>query len=147
MKKPFWKEKKTEQMTPQEWESLCDGCGRCCLEKLEDEETGEVAYTSVACRFLDTWTCRCTCYNDRYNQMPDCLEMTPQNIGMFEWLPRTCAYRLVNEGRDLCSWHPLITGDPDSVHDAGISVRHKVISAKHVSPDQLEAYILDINTI
>ncbi len=147
MKKSFWKEKKLEQMTPHEWELLCDGCGRCCLEKLEDEDTGEVFYTSVSCCFLDTWTCKCICYDERYKKTQDCLEMTPEEIGTLEWLPRTCAYRLIHEGKDLYNWHPLISGDPETVHDAGISVRHKVISAKHVSPEQLEAYILDIDTL
>ncbi len=143
MGKLFWKEKKLLEMTTQEWESLCDGCGRCCLEKLEDPDTGEVFYTSVTCQFLDTWACRCICYKERNILMPDCLEMMPGEISAIQWLPKTCAYRRIHEGHDLSWWHPLVSGDAETVHKAGISVRHKVISATHVLPDQLEAYILD----
>ncbi len=143
MKKPFWKEKTLIEMTKQEWESLCDGCGRCCLEKLEDSETREVFYTSVTCKLFDTWACRCICYKERNILMPDCLEMIPSEIGTIQWLPKTCAYRRIYEGHDLFWWHPLVSGDAETVHKAGISVRNKVISANQVLPDQLDAYILD----
>ncbi|MFH2066762.1 MAG: YcgN family cysteine cluster protein [Pseudomonadota bacterium] len=142
-KRPFWEEKTLEQMTKEEWEQLCDGCGRCCLEKLEDEDTGEVHYTSVACRYLDTWTCRCLDYPDRIRNMPDCLMINPKMIREIHWLPKTCAYRRILEGKGLADWHPVVSGNRESVHHAGISVRNKVISANHVMQDDLEAYIID----
>lgn len=113
-------------MTPEEWESLCDGCGLCCLVKLEDEETGEVRYTDVSCTLFDAGACRCRDYANRSAQMPDCLRLTPQNVRRLSWLPSTCAYRLVAERRDLPWWHPLVSGDPETVHAAGISVRDRV---------------------
>jgi uncharacterized cysteine cluster protein YcgN (CxxCxxCC family) len=129
-------------MTPGEWDSLCDGCGRCCLFKLEYEETGQVYYTSVACGHLDIDTCRCTCYANRAAVLPECLVLTPDKIDEFQWLPMTCAYRRLSEGKELAWWHPLVSGDPDTVHQADISVRDKVISEKYASMDNLEAYIL-----
>ena len=124
---PFWRAKTLEAMTPDEWESLCDGCGRCCLAKLEDEETGEVAYTDVACRLLDIGTCRCINYDERTRYVPDCIVLTPETIAAIGWMPSTCAYRLIKEGKDLPAWHPLVSGDPDAVHRAGISVRGRVV--------------------
>ena len=141
--RPFWKTKRLADMTPREWESLCDGCGRCCLEKIEDEDTGEVAYTCVPCPLLDSERCRCRAYADRHRLIPDCLVMTPESVARFHWLPRTCAYRLIAEGRDLPAWHPLVSGDPESVHRAGISVRGKVAVRRYVDLDHLEAYIID----
>ena len=141
----FWEIKTLSEMTREEWESLCDGCGRCCLEKLQELSTGKTRYTSVACELLDIETCRCTAYEQRLEKMPDCLSMTPENIRMFRWLPRTCAYRLILEGKPLPEWHPLISGNPDSVHDAGISVRGKVVSGRYVHPDDLENFIIDWN--
>ena len=141
--KPFWEEKTLAQMTRAEWEQLCDGCGRCCLEKLEDEDTGEVFYTSVACQYLDTWTCRCLDYQDRIRNVPDCLMIHPGMIQEIHWLPQTCAYRRIIEGKGLADWHPAVSGNVESVHDAGISVRNKVISVNNISEDDLEAYILD----
>jgi uncharacterized cysteine cluster protein YcgN (CxxCxxCC family) len=138
----FWKTKPLADMTRQEWESLCDGCARCCLEKIEDADTGEVAYTCVACPLLDSQHCRCRAYADRHRLIPDCLVMTPASVKTFHWLPRTCAYRLIAEGRDLPSWHPLVSGDPDSVHRAGISVRGKVVAQRYVDLEHLEAYII-----
>ena len=123
---PFWRTRTLDQMSPAEWESLCDGCGRCCLVKLEDEETGEIGYTDVGCTLLDGGTCRCRSYPTRQAIVPDCLALTPEAVRTTPWLPRTCAYRLVAEGRDLAAWHPLVSGDPDSVHRAGISVRGRV---------------------
>ena len=122
----FWRRKTLTEMTPEEWESLCDGCGKCCLHKLEDELTGQVAYTTVACRLLDTETARCGAYGERHERVPECVRLSPGNLP--PWLPNTCAYRLVEAGRDLPDWHPLKTGDPDSTHQAGVSVRGRVIS-------------------
>ena len=116
-------------MTAAEWESLCDGCGRCCLNKLEDIDTGRIEWTDVACRLLDGESCRCRNYKRR-RLVPDCVQLTPESVRALSWLPPTCAYRLVEEGRDLYWWHPLVSGDPESVHDAGISVRARTVSEK-----------------
>jgi uncharacterized cysteine cluster protein YcgN (CxxCxxCC family) len=113
-------------MAQAEWESLCDGCARCCLVKLEEEESGEIHFTDVACTFLDAGTCRCREYADRDKRMPDCVRLTPEVVPALAWLPPTCAYRLVAEGEDLPWWHPLVSGDPRTVHEAGISVRDRV---------------------
>jgi len=125
MSETFWKTKSLSEMTEQEWESLCDGCGKCCLIGLEDEDTGEIYLTDVACKLLDGHACRCRDYEYRKAHVPDCVKLTPANVGELSWLPRTCAYRLVNEGRDLFAWHPLVSGDPESVHAANVSVRDK----------------------
>ena len=124
---PYWRTKSLEEMTRAEWEALCDGCARCCLIKLEDDDTGEIAYTDIACRLLDIGTCRCTRYRRRLRLVPQCVELTPQEVRKLDWLPSTCAYRLVAEGRDLAWWHPLVSGDPETVHKAGISVRGRVV--------------------
>ena len=121
----FWKNKALAEMSEEEWESLCDGCGKCCLIGLEDEDTGEIYLTDVACKLLDGRTCRCKDYLNRKAFVPDCVKLTPENVPTLSWLPRTCAYRLVHEGRDLYPWHPLLTGDPESVHAANVSVRGK----------------------
>jgi uncharacterized cysteine cluster protein YcgN (CxxCxxCC family) len=142
-REPFWKTKSLVDMTPEEWDALCDGCGRCCLEKLEDKDADKIFYTAVACRFLDTYRCSCMVYEQRKELVPDCLWLTSNNIKQFHWLPATCAYRLLSEGKDLQWWHPLVSGDANTVHKAGISVRNKVISEKYVHPDELEAYIID----
>jgi uncharacterized cysteine cluster protein YcgN (CxxCxxCC family) len=123
---PFWRRKSLADMTSGEWESLCDGCGRCCLNKLEDEDTGRIYYTDVGCRLLDGTTCRCKDYDNRSEAVDDCVRLSPDNIAELDWLPPSCAYRLVAHGRDLYWWHPLVSGDPDSVHAAGISVRGRV---------------------
>mgnify|MGYP002641842274 CR=1 FL=1 len=128
---PFWKRKTLSAMTAAEWESLCDGCAKCCLHKLQDSETGEVSYTEIGCRLLDCDTCRCTDYHSRQQLVSDCVGLTPKNIEELSWMPTTCAYRLLSEGKDLPSWHPLISGDADSVHRAGMSVRGKVIPEKN----------------
>ncbi len=140
---PFWKRKKLEEMTREEWESLCDGCARCCLYKLEDEETGEIYYTNVVCRLLDTYRCRCTAYAERSKLMPTCLTLTPETVRQLRWMPKTCAYRLIAEGKDLEWWHPLVSGDPNTVHEAGISVRFRTQAEKDVDMDNLEDYIVD----
>jgi uncharacterized protein len=127
-KRPFWETKTLAQMTPQEWESLCDGCGLCCLVRFEDEYTGEVVPTRVHCRLFNPETCRCSDYEHRKAQVPDCIKLEPGNIDDLAWMPRSCAYRRLNEGRPLPRWHPLVTGDPESVHRAGVSVRGQTIS-------------------
>ena len=128
-------------MTAAQWESLCDGCARCCLRKLEDVDTGEVHYTSVVCHLM-TDACRCSAYEDRTRLVPDCVELTPARTGEFHWLPSTCAYRVIAEGRDLEWWHPLVSGDPNTVHEAGISVRGKTVSDAHVPEDAMEEYVI-----
>lgn len=123
---PFWRRKTLEEMNPREWESLCDGCGRCCLVKLEDEETGRIHATDVACKLFDAGSCRCSSYENRQAQVPDCVKLTPESVRALSWLPPTCAYRLVGEGKDLPWWHPLVSGDPATVAEAGVSVKGRV---------------------
>ena len=130
-KEAFWRKPLTE-MSGEEWELLCDGCGLCCRLKVEDEDTGEVVQTAVACRLLDTETCRCKDYDRRHELVPECILLTPRNILTFKWLPTSCAYRLLAEGHDLPDWHPLVTGDPDSAHRAGMSVKDRLISETHL---------------
>ena len=138
---PFWKTKTLEQMTPEEWESLCDGCGRCCLHKLRDSDTDALAYTNVACHLLDLKACRCRDYPHRSQRVPDCVNLTPATVRRVDWLPPSCAYRRIAEGKGLAWWHPLVSGDPDTVHQAGVSVRGRAVSERRAGP--LELYIVD----
>ncbi|WP_444945676.1 YcgN family cysteine cluster protein [Microbulbifer sp. VTAC004] len=139
---PFWRRKTLEQMNSSEWEALCDGCGRCCIHSLEDEETGEVYSTNVACRLLDTYSCRCSQYSRRKVLVPGCIQLQVEDVPEFGWLPSTCAYRCLSEGRSLPDWHPLISGDTESVHKAGISVRGRVVSEELVHPDDMEEHVV-----
>ena len=125
--KPFWETKTLAEMNREEWESLCDLCGKCCLHKLEDDETGEVYYCNVVCHLFDMQRCTCGDYANRATRVPTCAVLTVENIPQFGWMPKTCAYRLLSEGRPLPDWHPLITGDPESVYRAGHSVRERVV--------------------
>ncbi|MCG6203192.1 YcgN family cysteine cluster protein [Rhodopseudomonas sp. HC1] len=139
----FWKTKTLEQMSAAEWESLCDGCARCCLEKLEDEDTGRIYFTHVGCRLLDGQACACHDYANRSERVPDCVRLTPQTVRELTWLPPSCGYKLVAEGRDLYWWHPLISGDSNSVHDAGVSVRGRVEATEtEISVEDLEDHIV-----
>ena len=124
----FWEEKALTELNPQEWESLCDGCGKCCLLKLEDEDTGDIAYTRLHCTLLDAGTCRCTDYENRKAKVPDCVILTPKSVSELKWMPRTCSYRLIHEGKPLPDWHHLISGDRDTVHKTGNSIRGKTVS-------------------
>ena len=137
---PFWKLKSLAELSVNEWESLCDGCGKCCLHKLENEDTGEVSYTDIACALLDTENCRCSNYLKRTLVVSDCIKLTATNLSNLAWLPPTCAYRLISEGKDLAWWHPLVSGDPDTVHQANISVRSRAISEKQAG--NLEDHIV-----
>lgn len=122
---PFWKRKTLHEMSHEEWESLCDGCGKCCLIGLEDEDTGQIYLTDVACKLFDGARCQCSDYANRQAKVPDCVQLTPDNVPTLAWLPKTCAYRLVSEGRDLYPWHHLVSGDPEAIHRANVSVRGK----------------------
>jgi uncharacterized cysteine cluster protein YcgN (CxxCxxCC family) len=140
---PFWKAKNLADMTATEWESLCDGCGRCCLNKLEEEGTGKLYFTDVGCRLLDGQSCRCRDYPNRLELVDDCLKITPQQLTEIDWLPPSCGYRLVAEGKDLYWWHPLVSGDPDTVHVAGVSVRGRLSGTDaEISDEQLEEHIV-----
>lgn len=138
---PFWKTKTLSEMSRAEWESLCDGCGKCCIHKLEDEETGELLPTNVACKLLDRHSGLCTDYKHRRAFVPECVRLTPAKLRQIDWLPETCAYRLIDEGKDLYDWHPLVSGDPESVHKAGISVRGWTVS--ETDAGDLEHHIVD----
>ena len=137
----FWKNKPLRQMSPSEWEALCDGCGKCCLIKLIDDLTDDLHYTTVACKLLDCESCQCSDYENRKSLVEDCVILSPRLIEELHWMPSTCAYRLIYEGKDLYWWHPLISGNSNTVHEAGISVRGRVISEREVKDSELPKYI------
>lgn len=139
---PFWETKTLEEMTRAEWESLCDGCGQCCLVKIEEEDSGTIFLTRLACRLLEIGSCRCSDYENRHDSEPDCIVITPQNLKELGWLPNTCAYRRLAEGRGLAWWHPLVSGDPETVHAAGVSVRHWAKSEARVKVSAYARYII-----
>ena len=143
MRERFW-ELPLKSLKPDEWEALCDGCGKCCLNKIEYEDTGEVAFTRVACKLLDGQTCQCSSYPNRHDFVPDCIVLTPKKLKEIAWwLPATCAYRLRAEGKPLLPWHYLISGDRESVHRAGASVRGWTVSELTVTEDDWDDYIIE----
>ena len=137
----FWKTKTLAEMSRTEWEQLCDGCGRCCLNKLEDEDTGEFLYTRAACKLLDLKTCRCSDYENRASRVPGCVTLTPENVPRLGWLPATCAYRLLDEGKPLAWWHPLVSGRKETVVEAGIDVSSSAYSEDGITVDDLVDHI------
>ncbi len=140
---PYWRRKSLEDMTDSEWENLCDGCGRCCLNKLEEEGSDRTYYTDVGCRLLSGETCRCGDYPHRLEKVEDCVQLTPETLKTITWLPPSCAYVLLAAGKDLYWWHPLVSGDPETVHAAGVSVRGRVgASEKDVPDEDLEGHIV-----
>ncbi len=140
---PFWKTKPLDQLTPDQWESLCDGCGKCCLLKLEDEDTGEVAYTRLHCRLFDPATCQCSDYDNRKQHVPDCVQLAPGNVTALKWMPKTCAYRVIAEGGDLPDWHHLVCGDRTAIHRAGKSVLGRTLSEDAVLEEHQVDWIID----
>jgi uncharacterized protein len=141
--RPFWEAKSLKDMSRPQWEQLCDGCGQCCMLKIEEEESGKIFITRLACKLLDIGSCRCSSYPDRHDFVPDCVVLKPETVDTYAWLPRTCAYRLLAEGKPLEWWHPLVSGDPDTVHQAGISVRTWARSEKGVKPSAITRYIIE----
>ena len=139
---PFWRTKRLDEMSAAEWESLCDGCGRCCLVKLEDADTGRYLFTDVACRLFDSASCRCADYARRFRRVKDCVKLTPQTAKSLGWLPGTCAYRLLAEGKPLAWWHPLVSGSAETVHEAGISMRGQTVPETAVKDKDLEDHII-----
>ncbi len=140
----FWEKYPMDRLSQAEWEALCDGCGKCCLNKLEDEDTGEVALTRIACRLLDDSSCLCGQYATRHQFVPECIVLTPANMDKNAyWMPDTCAYKLLWQGKRLYDWHPLISGDPQSVHDAGVSVQGITIPEFEVHEEDWEDYIIE----
>jgi uncharacterized cysteine cluster protein YcgN (CxxCxxCC family) len=137
----FWKTIPLDQLEKKQWESLCDGCGKCCVLKLEDADTGDIHYTDVSCKLLNCQTAKCTKYNERKKHVPDCILLTPNNLSILNWMPKSCAYRLVHENKDLPNWHPLVTGKPDSTRLAGHSVADRVVPETGVLEDDLPDHI------
>ncbi|MDG1416748.1 MAG: YcgN family cysteine cluster protein [Maricaulis sp.] len=143
MTQPFWKMKSLQQMSKTEWESLCDNCGKCCLIQLEDEDTGLRLHTDVTCKLFDSHQCNCTDYPNRKKRVPDCVILNPKNVHELDWMPQTCAYRLIAEGKELYDWHPLVAGNSEAIHHAGMSLRGRVVSEEDVSPDEWEDRITE----
>ncbi len=143
----FWRHKPLTELNQQEWESLCDGCAKCCLQKLEDEDSSEIYYTNIACRYLDLGICSCTEYQQRTTLVPECVIVTPENIEQLHWMPETCSYRLLYEGKSLPPWHPLLTGNQADVHEAGASVQAYAVSELQLTdpddPEELEQHIIE----
>jgi len=137
----FWETKKLSEMTTEEWESICDGCGKCCLNKLEDEDNGEIFFTSVVCNLIDLDTCRCTRYSERTTLVPECLDLKQHDFAEYNWLPSTCAYRLLADGEKLPSWHPLVSGSKDTVKEAGVSICSYAMKESEI--DDLEDHIIE----
>lgn len=144
MSAPFWQTKTLTQMSEAEWESLCDGCGKCCLVLLQDEDTDEIAETSLHCQLFDPEARRCTAYDDRHRLVPGCVKVTPDNVKSLTWMPHSCAYRRLAEGRGLADWHPLVSGRADSVADAGVAVGEGLKSETNVRARDLWRYVTDI---
>ena len=138
----WWNTKSLQELSSDEWESLCDGCAKCCLHKLEDEDTGEIYYTKVRCQYLEEEQCRCSDYARRSVLVPNCIHLHPDEVANYDWLPSTCAYRLRANGEPLADWHYLVSGDPQSVHRAGVSIRGRAISDAYVHPDGFEEHII-----
>jgi len=139
----FWHEKTLEEMSEEEWEALCDGCGRCCLIKLEDEDSGEIFTSDVHCRLLDPQTCACSDYPNRQHKVKDCIKLTPASVREIQWIPSTCAYRRLAEGKDLAWWHPLVSGDPNTVVEVGVSVMGRTVAEQDVAEGEWEDHMVD----
>ncbi|MFE8069693.1 YcgN family cysteine cluster protein [Marinobacteraceae bacterium S3BR75-40.1] len=138
----FWERKSLREMSPKEWESLCDGCGKCCLQKLQDEDTEVVHYTHLACQYLDQETCRCSVYPERLEKVPECVDLTPDELDAFKWLPASCAYRRLSEGRGLPDWHPLLTGSSKAMHEGGHSVQGRTLVDVAVPEEEWDGHII-----
>lgn len=144
LRERFWERYPLDALNDAEWEALCDGCGRCCLVKIEDEESGDLALLDVACKLLDIDSCRCSDYANRFTEVAECTKLTRENLYEFDWLPSTCAYRRLGEGRRLAGWHPLVAGSDRRMHRKGISVRAIAVSERDVDEDDLESHIIAI---
>jgi len=147
LKQNYWQGRALESFSQEEWEALCDGCGKCCLNKLEDWDTGEIHWTSVACKLLDDKSCQCKNYKNRFDEVPDCLALTPESVREITWLPDTCAYELVKNGQDLPEWHYLKTGDKNSVHLSHNSVQGKTVSEEGLEPEDLENFLIKLSDL